>query len=151
MTCPTPLTSDLASGQYHLSKRTALSTTRTAMTAPQDSRSYDLTDPRDLICFLQEADVRLIRLEYLIELRESGRALPRRQEVETERTASGAPALVDAKELKELSINDMTGHVSTMIRHPMSRPVTVHFVSVSHVWESKQHPDPWRFPPPTAA
>ena len=133
VTSPTPLISDLASGRCHFSERTALSTTRTAMTAPQHSRSYGLTDPRDLICFLQEADVRLVRLEYLIELRESGRAFPRRQEGETERTASGAPALLDAKELKELSINgmSMTGHVSTVIRHPTSRPVTVHFVSVS--------------------
>ena len=119
--------------------------TVTIMTTACEAKSYGLTDPRSLLCFLQDADVRLVRLEYLIELLESGRTFPRRQEAENETTASGAPALVDAKELNEVRINDESGHLSTMIQHPTPRPVTVRLVSVSHVWESMQHPDPWRF------
>ena len=64
-----------------------------------ESDSYDLAEPRSLIAFLSDVDVRLVRLEYLIELRESGRVLPRRQEAEKERTASGQPALVGVDEL----------------------------------------------------
>ena len=92
-----------------------------------------------------DADVRPVRLEYLVELLESGRALPRRQEAEKERTSLGVPALVPASELQQVEINPETFHASVMIAHPMPRRVTVHFVSISHVWESMQHPDPWRF------
>ncbi|CAE7325732.1 unnamed protein product, partial [Symbiodinium sp. CCMP2456] len=110
-----------------------------------DSESYGLVEPRSLISFLSDADVRLVRLEYLIELRESGRVLPRRQEAEAERTASDKPALVGVDELKEVMINEETAHMSMMVRNPAPRQVTVRIVSVSHVWESMQHPDPWRF------
>ena len=116
----------------------------TVMIAAHEGKSYGLTDPRSLLCFLQDADVRLVRLEYLIELLETGRTFPRRQEAENEKTAAGAAALVDAEELNEVRIDDVTGHLSTMIQHPKPRPVTVLLVSVSHVWESMQHPDPWR-------
>jgi len=109
-----------------------------------DSESYGLVEPRSLISFLSDADVRLVRLEYLIELRESGRVLPRRQEAEAERTASDKPALVGVDELKEVMINEETAHMSMMVRNPAPRLVTVRIVSVSHVWESMQHPDPWR-------
>ena len=114
------------------------------MNATQEAKSYDLTDPQGLVSFLLDADIRLVRLEYFIELRKSGRVLPRRQEAEAERTASGAPALVGAEELKEVMIDGVTGHLSTMIRDPTPTRVTVRIVSVSHVWESMQHPDPWR-------
>ena len=111
----------------------------------QQPTCYDLSDPRSLIRYLIDADVRLVRLEYLLELRESGRVLPRRQEAEKERTACGAPALVDREKLKELNINEETGHLSMLLRDPMPRSASVHIVSISHVWESMQHPDPWRF------
>ena len=91
-----------------------------------------------------DADVRLVRLEYLVDLLESGKALPRRQEAEKERTNTGASALVAASELRQVDVNPETFHTSIMISDPVPRRLTVRFVSISHVWESMQHPDPWR-------
>ncbi|CAE7762266.1 ANKRD44 [Symbiodinium sp. CCMP2592] len=111
----------------------------------EEAAGDDLSDPNGLVDFLIDADIRLVRLEYLVELLESGRALPRRQEAEQESIKLGASALVTATELQQVEINCETFHVSIMLSHPAPRRVTVHFVSVSHVWESMQHPDPWRF------
>eukprot|EP00439_Symbiodinium_sp_Y106_P055625 s1688_g7.t1 len=112
---------------------------------PSQTRPYDLFDPNRLVDFLVDADVRLVRLEYLVDLLESGKALPRRQEAEKERTNTGASALVAASELRQVDVNPETFHTSIMISDPVPRRLTVRFVSISHVWESMQHPDPWRF------
>ena len=103
---------------------------------------YDLKDSGSLLRFLHEADVRLVRLEYLRELCRKGRRLPRRQEAEKERTESGEAALVDDI-LSCVKINEQTGHMSTESQE--GQMVEVRLVSVSHAWESMQHPDPWGF------
>ena len=106
---------------------------------------YGLSEPEEVLRFLADADIRLVRLEYLIELHASGRPLPRRQEAERETTSSGLPALVESRELQEVEVDPKTAHMSLMIRHPAPRRVKVHLVSISHMWESMEHPDPWRF------
>ena len=116
-----------------------------AAASAAEEPSYDLSKPESLLSFLEGAGIRLVRLEYLIELSASGRPLPRRQEAEKETTSSGAPALVESSELKEVRIDPSTAHMSVMLRHPVPRRVQVHLVSISHMWESMQHPDPWRF------
>ncbi|CAE7699705.1 unnamed protein product, partial [Symbiodinium sp. CCMP2456] len=110
-----------------------------------EETSYGLSEPESFISFLEDAGIRLVRLEYLIDLRASGRPLPRRQEAEQETTTLGLPALVESDELRAIEIDPHTAHMSVMIRHPEPRRVKVHFVSISHMWESMQHPDPWRF------
>ena len=120
-----------------------MSTMATASAA--EETSYGLSEPETLISFLEDAGIRLVRLEYLIELRESGKPLPRRQEAEQEKTSLGLPALVESSELQEVEIDPNTAHMSVMIRHPEPRRVKVHLVSISHMWESREHPDPWRF------
>eukprot|EP00439_Symbiodinium_sp_Y106_P064955 s1153_g10.t1 len=116
-----------------------------AAASAAEETSYDLSAPESLLGFLEDAGIRLVRLEYLIELSASGRPLPRRQEAEKETTSSGAPTLVDSSELKEVRIDPSTAHMSVMLRQPVPRRVQVHVVSISHMWESMQHPDPWRF------
>ena len=116
-----------------------------AAASTAEETSYDLSTPESFLGFLEDAGIRLVRLEYLIELSASGRPLPRRQEAEKETTSLGAPALVESSELKEVRIDPSTAHMSLMLRHPVPRRVQVHLVSISHMWESMQHPDPWRF------
>ncbi|OLP91454.1 hypothetical protein AK812_SmicGene26848 [Symbiodinium microadriaticum] len=109
-------------------------------------QSYDLEDSQSLVRLLQDAEIRLVRLEYLVELQKAESVFPRRQEAETETTRCGQTALVDASELARLEIDERTGHISTMINFPWPpRRVTVNLVSISHAWESMEHPDPWRF------
>eukprot|EP00435_Cladocopium_sp_Y103_P076078 s2_g75.t1 len=103
-----------------------------------------LKDPRSFIDFLISADIRLVRLEFLLELHQDGVAMPRRQEAETMHTKSGATALVTLEEYQRLLVNDTTGHISIRA-DPDHQMVTVHFRSLSHMWESKQHPDPWGY------
>ena len=69
----------------------------------------DLQDPKEFIEFLISANIRLVRLEFLLELHEDGRALPRRQEAENMRTRNGDTALVELHEYKKLLVNDATG------------------------------------------
>jgi len=100
---------------------------------------FDLQDPQAYIDFLIAANIRLVRLEFLKELHDNGLPMPRRQEAELLRTKDGATALVELKEYKQLRIDKITGRVSA----PKSDMPTVHFVSISHMWEAREHPDPW--------
>eukprot|EP00434_Breviolum_minutum_P042596 symbB.v1.2.037924.t1/scaffold5741.1/size24060/1 len=100
---------------------------------------FDLQDPQAYIDFLIAANIRLVRLEFLKELHENALPMPRRQEAELLRTKDGATALVELKEYKQLRIDKITGRVSA----PKSDMPTVHFVSISHMWEAREHPDPW--------
>ena len=72
-------------------------------------RRRGLKDPRSFIDFLTSADIRLVRLEFLLELHQDGLAMPRRQEAETMRTKNGATALVTLEEYQRLLVNDNTG------------------------------------------
>ena len=74
----------------------------------------DLQDPKAFIEFLISANIRLVRLEFLLELHEQGRALPRRQEAEAMRTRNGDTALVEIHEYKKLHVNAVTGRRDQM-------------------------------------
>ena len=74
----------------------------------------DLQDPKAFIEFLISANIRLVRLEFLLELHEDGRSLPRRQEAEAMRTRNGDTALVEIHEYEKLHVNDVTGRWDQM-------------------------------------
>ncbi|CAE7210314.1 NLRC3 [Symbiodinium necroappetens] len=80
---------------------------------------YGLTDPKSLAEYLNHANIRLVRAEYLYELLKSKSLLPRRQEAEEW-------GLVTHAEVKAWA----AGTRDAMI------------CSVSHAWESREHPDP---------
>ena len=103
-----------------------------------------MQDPQQLIQFLLDANIALVRLEYLQELVAAGRKFLRRQEAEGEFTAAGLPALVQASELQKLEI-DPLGNMSLFVKDPSPRRVTVVIESISHAWESMEHPDPHGF------
>ncbi|CAL1144602.1 unnamed protein product, partial [Cladocopium goreaui] len=102
----------------------------------------DLQNPNDFIEFLISANIRLVRAEFLIELDETGTPMPRRQEAEFMHVQSGATALVELGEYKELHVNQTSGHVTI---RTAEGPSTVRFRSISHMWEAMEHPDPWGF------
>ena len=77
----------------------------------------DLQNPNDFIQFLITANIRLVRAEFLIELDETGTRMPRRQEAESMRTRSGATALAELREYRELHVNQRSGSLSPC-RHP---------------------------------
>ena len=87
--------------------------------------------------YLVEANIRLVRLEYLFKLAEAGRVWPRRQEAEAEEFEDShgkiRTALVTMEEIRNpmLQLGDETMEGNRVI------------LSVSHTWESQQHPDPW--------
>ncbi|CAE7892489.1 NLRC3, partial [Symbiodinium sp. KB8] len=94
--------------------------------------TYDLRVKEDLAKFLQDANIRLVRAEYLYKLRHSRTPLPRRQEAEhavCEVRGEEASALVTHLELSEWA----AGRKDALI------------CSVSHAWETREHPDPCRF------
>eukprot|EP00439_Symbiodinium_sp_Y106_P031937 s1693_g3.t2 len=74
--------------------------------AGEIEHEYDLFSERDLINFLLDADVRLVRLEYLQELQAARRLWPRRQEAEQELLRDGRSALVTREELQRLEPGD---------------------------------------------
>ena len=88
-----------------------------------DVKRYDFDDPRSLLRLLADADIKLLRGSYLVELEARRGVLQRRQEMEHERTASGEPALISAEELRRTDRKQI--------------------FAISHAWESMQHPDPF--------
>ncbi|CAE7819871.1 unnamed protein product, partial [Symbiodinium sp. KB8] len=100
-------------------------------------RESSLSEPMYLGGFLLNADIRLVRLEYLQELVAEGRPLPRRQEAEHATVkATGQTVLVSHAEMlacAEKLGRSRSGH--------MASPIIV----VSHCWETREHPDPWGY------
>ncbi|CAK9059315.1 unnamed protein product, partial [Durusdinium trenchii] len=105
---------------------------------------YNLQDPQQLIRLLLDANIGLMRLEYLREMIDTDRRFPRRQEADFEVTAAGLPAIVQPSELQRVEI-DALGNMSMYVMDPTPRRVTVLIMSISHVWESMEHPDPHGF------
>ena len=85
-----------------------------------------------------------MRLEYLREMIDTDRRFPRRQEADFQVTAAGLPAIVQPSELMKLEI-DALGNMSIYVMDPTPLRVTVRIMSISHVWESMEHPDPHGF------
>ncbi|CAE7466534.1 Nlrc3, partial [Symbiodinium necroappetens] len=83
------------------------------------SAQYDLTDPKSLAEYLNDANIRLVRAEYLYELLKSKSLLPRRQEAEEWGLVTHAEVRAWADGTRDAMI-----------------------CSVSHAWESREHPDP---------
>ncbi|CAE7939042.1 NLRC3, partial [Symbiodinium necroappetens] len=96
---------------------------------------YELDKPEALAQFLQDADIRLVRAEYFLKLLQEKRPLKRRQEAEVpSETCSSlnhgvCSALVPHEEVQEWA----QGRQHALI------------VSISHAWETREHPDPCRF------
>ena len=103
--------------------------TKPASSAPE-AASYSLEKRKDLARFLDEADIRLVRAEYLWHLVESKKKAPaRRQEAEKVGfTLDGSRygCHVDKDEVEQWG----AGEVEALV------------CSVSHCWESKEHADP---------
>ena len=87
---------------------------------------YNLKSPEDLIALLEEADIRLVRGKFLLELHQKSETMIRRQELETQH---GHVALVSQEELRDWG----AGRIRPQI------------CSVSHCWESREHPDPFGY------
>ncbi|CAE7341420.1 tea1 [Symbiodinium natans] len=102
--------------------------------APRMQGSYEpMEDPMHLALALLDADIKLVRLEFLRELHESHGLWPRRQEAERLRTRSGRPAL--------LSHSEVVNWARAMCADPKQQRV----ISLSHMWEATGHPDPYGF------
>ncbi|CAE7427821.1 NLRC3 [Symbiodinium natans] len=85
--------------------------------------SYDLCSFWNLIRFLRDADIKLVRGSYLRQLQHEGRPWPRRQEAEKEEARRG----------------------SGSVFMPLSENIFgIPIVAVSHVWETREHPDPFK-------
>ena len=73
-----------------------------------EEKEYDLENPQHLIDFLIDANIRLVRYEYLEHLAREKRLWPRRQEAEHEtfedKDGSVKTALVTLEEYKKLRI-----------------------------------------------
>jgi len=93
-----------------------------------EDATYGLKDPGALSGFLLAANIRPVRAEYLWYLAKEGRVLPRRQEAEKEtfpdRSGQQVSALVTVEEIVEWEEDEAI------------------IISVSHAWESREHPDP---------
>eukprot|EP00438_Fugacium_kawagutii_P022224 Skav203957 [mRNA] locus=scaffold391:480761:492296:- [translate_table: standard] len=97
-----------------------------------DQATYSLKDPKQFAQFLEEANVRLVRAKYLAELVRTKQPFRRRQELESEAFVSNGQkqtALVTHREVQ----NWAAGSGYAII------------CSISHAWETREHPDPCRF------
>eukprot|EP00434_Breviolum_minutum_P029065 symbB.v1.2.025710.t2/scaffold2513.1/size77311/3 len=93
---------------------------------------YNLKDPKAFAQFVQDANIGLVRFEYLKELAKSKRPLPRRQEADMERfrvAGEEVTALVSHEEIESLA----------------KRSQNAIICSISHAWETREHPDPCRY------
>ena len=105
-------------------------------------KEYDLEHPQHLLAFLIDANIRLVRAEYLLHLEKEKRLWPRRQEAEHEtfqhEDGSVKTALVTLEEYEQAFDFDEYMY-NGLLR------LKCYVLSVSHCWEAKQHPDPFAF------
>ncbi|CAK9113753.1 unnamed protein product, partial [Durusdinium trenchii] len=100
--------------------------------AQVEEARYKLSDKASLAAFLQDADIRLIRAPYLFHLRRHNIPLPRRQEAEgevCEKDSVQMSALVTHSEVRKWAAGSKDAIIC----------------SVSHAWETREHPDPCCF------
>ncbi|CAJ1361682.1 unnamed protein product [Effrenium voratum] len=96
-----------------------------------EKAEYGYENPVDLANFLNAADIRLVRGAFLKKLHKLGQAMPRRQEAQ-QAYAGSATALVTPEEVTEWAEKAVGQGLQEAGR----------IVSVSHVWETREHPDP---------
>ena len=94
-----------------------------------EAKEYDLENPQHLVDFLIDANIRLVRYEYLRHLAQQKRLWPRRQEAE--------------HETFKAEDGSMRTALATIEEYKKQHAIWV--FSVSHCWEAKQHPDPFGF------
>lgn len=94
-------------------------------------KDRSLFDVMELVLFLLDADIRLVRVEFLLELHDTNRLWSRRQEAQFLKTENGLSALV--------SHGEMFAWALAMQKSPKMQRI----IALSHCWESQQHPDPW--------
>ncbi|CAJ1336259.1 unnamed protein product [Effrenium voratum] len=97
------------------------------------SAEYGYEEPKHLASFLNAADIRLVRVAFLKKLHRLGQAMPRRQEAErayVELRSHVTTALVTPEELTAWAEAEQNCH---------------RIISVSHAWESQEHPDPHNY------
>ncbi|CAE7587060.1 NLRC3 [Symbiodinium sp. CCMP2592] len=104
----------------------------------QEMFEDDQTDIEELRRSLGEGHARLVRGSYLRKLWQQGRPWPRRQEAEEEEARLGKGSIfLDSTVLLQCLKTWDAADIEQMRAQPL-------IVAVSHVWESKQHPDPYR-------
>jgi len=107
--------------------------------------SYDLQGRKAFAKFLIDADIRLVRGRFFKKLHRDGLTLPRRQEAEF-MTVGLVPALVTLEEVKMWAeaeeIEENTRHLDDWEVAERKAARQAKIVSVSHVWESREHADP---------
>ncbi|CAJ1440750.1 unnamed protein product, partial [Effrenium voratum] len=96
-----------------------------------EKAEYGYENPVDMANFLNAADIRLVRGAFLKKLHKLGQAMPRRQEAQ-QAYAGSATALVTPEEVTEWAEKAVGQGLQEAGR----------IVSVSHVWETREHPDP---------
>ncbi|CAE7796387.1 unnamed protein product, partial [Symbiodinium necroappetens] len=97
-----------------------------------DQTSIGFVSPDELVQVLLQGDIRLVRGEFLEHLVSQGRAFPRRQEAEMALAPSGKTALVSWGEIQREACLPLADRQTDI-------------VCVSHCWESREHPDPFRY------
>jgi len=134
---------NLTSLHNNVSVKSSIQAEGEAAVVHEETKEYSLTDQKHLQDFLVEANIRPVRLEYLFKLADAGRVWPRRQEAEGEEfedeDGTMRTALVTMEELQNPCLRLLQEGEGVMDPKYCNRM----FLSVSHVWESRQHPDPW--------
>ncbi|CAE7201249.1 Nlrc3 [Symbiodinium microadriaticum] len=97
---------------------------------PQKSKHYDLAQKQGLADFLKDADIRLVRADFILKLHREGQRLPRRQEAES--------AYVDC-------CTALVTHEEVQVWADGKAPDGTHVISLSHCWESREHCDPYGY------
>ncbi|CAE7293652.1 NLRC3, partial [Symbiodinium microadriaticum] len=97
---------------------------------PQEPKRYDLAQKQGLADFLKDADIRLVRADFILKLHREGQRLPRRQEAESA-YVDCRTALVTHEEVEDWADG--------------KAPDGTQVVSLSHCWEAREHCDPYGY------
>ncbi|CAE7219579.1 NLRC3, partial [Symbiodinium necroappetens] len=97
---------------------------------PQEPKRYDLAQKQGLADFLKDADIRLVRADFILKLHREGQRLPRRQEAES--------AYVDGR-------TALVTHEEVQVWADGKAPDGTQVISLSHCWESREHCDPYGY------
>ncbi|CAE7355538.1 Nlrc3, partial [Symbiodinium sp. KB8] len=93
-------------------------------------KRYDLAQKQGLADFLKDADIRLVRADFILKLHREGQRFPRRQEAESAYVDSRT-ALVTHEEVQDWADGEA--------------PDGTQVISLSHCWESREHCDPYGY------
>ena len=116
-----------------------LQTDRIILTARMaEEKEYDLENPQHFLDFLMDANIRLVRGEYLFHLEKAKRIWPRRQEAEHE-------TFKDEDGLVKTALVTIEEYKNGIYRGYRQKQIRSVVRSISHSWEAKQHPDPFGF------